>query len=137
MIQDAHPIRSGIPDHYAAKYRIDVIVAATTWNVNMERFPSGFGGQSASNVQARTGVGLGLITFPAGMRVRGAKAGYSAPSSADASQRTVHVSTINEAAGTATLTIKDDTGAVAEPVAPTSATSFDSTIWVELDLETV
>jgi hypothetical protein len=140
MIADAHPMRSGVPDCYRALYRIEVLVAATTWNVNLERFPSGFTGANvaAAPQQVRTGAGLGTITFPAGMRVRGANANYSPPSNADASQRTVHVCDIDETLGTALLVLKDDTGAIADPVAPTALPApNDSWILVELTLETV
>lgn len=135
MIQDAHPMRTGFPDSYVALFKIDVVVAATTWNVNMDRFPSGFGGQSAANVQSRTGVGVGSITFPPGMRVRGAQAQVSPPTAAAASYRTANVCNINEAAGTAQIMITDGgllgaSPALADPV-------VNSIIWAELDLETV
>lgn len=138
MIQDASPIRCGVPDAYSALYKIDVLVAATTWNVNLERLPSGFTGANVAGAptQVRTGTGIGVITFPAGMRVRGYNANYSPPSNADASQRTVHLAAINETLGTAAV-ILENAGTTADPVAPTSATSFDSTIWVELTLESL
>lgn len=140
MIQDASPVRDGVPDSYLAHYRIEVLVAATTWNVNLERFPSGFtgAGVAPNPQQVRTGVGLGTIRFPAGMKVRMANAGYSAPDNVLANQRQAFVSDIDEAAGTALIVIATAAGVASDPVAPTAAPApNDSWIWVDLTLEAV
>jgi hypothetical protein len=130
MIQDAHPMRSGVPDCYVAKYKIDVVVAAATWTVNMDRFPSGFGAPGAGQ-NAFSATGIGLITFPPGMKVRNAHASVSAPTTTVADQRCADVVAINEAAGTASIAISDRAvPALANPV-------INSIIWVELTLETV
>lgn len=140
MIQDASPVRDGVPDSYLAHYRIEVLVAATTWNVNLERLPSGFTGAgiSPNPQQVRTGVGLGTIRFPAGFKVRMAKAGYSAPDNTLANQRQVYVTDIDEAAGTALIVVATVAGAASEPRDPTALPApNDSWIWVDLTLETV
>lgn len=130
MIQDAHPVRSGIPDCYQAKYKIDVVVAATTWTVNMERFPSGFGAPGA-NQNAFSATGVGLILFPPGMKLRGSKASVQTPGVTAAEQRDAAVCNVSESAGTASIVITDR-------AAPTLANPvINSVIWVELDLETL
>jgi hypothetical protein len=131
MIQDAHPVRSGIPDHYKAIYKIDVVVAASTWTINGERLPSGF--NAGGNAFSSTGVAA--IVFPAGYKVRGAKAMVAAPTAAVASYRTAHVAAISEANGTANVVITDGglggaSPALANPI-------VNSIIFVELDLESV
>ncbi|MET0414114.1 MAG: hypothetical protein ABW217_22585, partial [Polyangiaceae bacterium] len=70
MIQDAHPVRSGVPDCYQAKYKIDIVAAASNWAVNQERLPPGFAGATPNTPNAFVGTGLGRITFPQGFRVR-------------------------------------------------------------------
>jgi hypothetical protein len=131
VIQDAHPMRSGVPDCYVALYKIDVVVAASTWTVNSDRFPSGFG--AGSNVFGSTGVAN--IVFPPGMKVRGAQAQVSPPTAAAASYRTANVCNINEAAGTAQIMITDGGLLGASPALANPL--INSIIWAELDLETV
>ena len=127
MIQDAHPMRSGVPDSYDALYKIDVVVAASTWTVNSDRLPSGFG--AGTNVFSATGIAN--IVFPAGMKVRCANAGVSAPTTTVGDQRSAEVVNINEAAGTAQIAITDRaTPSLANPV-------INSIIWARLTLETV
>jgi hypothetical protein len=127
MIQDAHPIRSGIPDHYKANYKIAVTVAASTWTVNDERMPSGFG--AGTNVFSATGIAN--LIFPAGQKVRGARASVAAPTAVIGSARHAQVTTINETLGTCQVMITDlAVPALANPI-------VDSIIFVELDLETV
>ncbi len=131
MIQDAHPVRSGIPDHYKAIYKIDVVVAATTWTINGDRLPSGFnaGGNAFSST------GIAALVFPAGYRVRGAKASVHAPTTAVASQRSANVAAINETNGTANVVITDMGLLTASPALANPV--INSIIFVELDLESV
>lgn len=127
MIQDAHPLRTGVPDGYEALYKIDVVVAASTWTVNADRLPSGFG--AGSNVFSATGIAN--IVFPAGMKVRDARASVSPPTTTVGDQRSADVVNINESAGTAQIAITDRAvPALANPV-------INSIIWVQLTLETV
>lgn len=141
MIQDASIIRDGVPDSYKAYYRIEVLAVTGPWNLNKDRVPSGFNGAGAvaGGFDVRTGVGLGAITFPAGFKVRCAKAGYSSPAAVNAAnQRQVFVSDIDEAAGTAALVVTTAAGVISDPLAPTALPApNDSWIWVELTLETV
>lgn len=142
MIQDASPVRDGVPDSYKAYYRFEVLALAGPWNLNRDRLPSGFAGAGtgpADGVNGRTGVGLGAFTFPAGMKVRMAKAGYSSPAAVNAAnQRQVFVSDIDEAAGTGAFVVTTSAGVISEPLAPTALPApNDSWIWVELTLETV
>jgi hypothetical protein len=132
MIQDAHPLRSGMPDGYVALYEIDIVVAATTWTVNQERLPSGFGGATAGSSNAFSATGVGALTFPAGMKVRGAKGNVDSDSIVAANQFHCFVTNINEAAGTCNFVITT-TGAPTVLANPT----LNSTVYVELDLETV
>jgi hypothetical protein len=127
MIQDAHPVRSGVPDHYKALYKIAVTVAASTWTVSDERMPSGFG--AGSNVFGSTGIAN--LVFPAGQKVRGANAHIAAPTAVIGSARLAQVCNINEAAGTCQVMVYDAaTPSLANPI-------VNSTMFVELDLETV
>lgn len=76
MIQDAHPVRSGIPDGYKALYKITSVVAASNWAIDQDRLPSGFGGVRDPNTglptaNAFVSTGRGRISYPQGMRVRG------------------------------------------------------------------
>ena len=130
MIQDAHPLRSGMPDGYVALYEIDIVVAATTWAVNQERFPSGFGGLAGSS-NAFQATGVGALTFPAGMKVRGAKGNVDSDAITGA-QFHCFVTNINEAAGTCNFVITT-TGTPTVLANPT----LNATVYVELDLETV
>jgi hypothetical protein len=131
VIQDAHPVRSGIPDHYKAIYKIDVVVAATTWTINGERLPSGFNaGGNAFSAQ-----GIGNLVFPAGYKVRGAKAIVVPPTTAVGSYRTAHVAAISETNGTANVVITDGGLLGASPILQNPV--VNSIIFVELDLESV
>lgn len=132
MIQDAHPLRSGLPDGYQAKYKIDIVTAASTWTVNMERFPSGFGGATALTTNAFAAPGRGTLTFPAGMRVRGFKAACDHKNVANGTQVLVFPGNINETTGTLDIltTLTTAASTLANPTA-------GDVIWVELDLETV
>lgn len=131
MIQDAHPLRSGIPDGYQAKYKIDIVVAATTWTINTERMPSGFSGVSAASFNARSNTGLALLNFPAGQRVRGVKCHLESKVVTGAGNFHTFPANINETAGTMNVIIT--TVATATLADPTAGT----VLWVELDLETV
>jgi|SRR4051812_13874420 hypothetical protein len=127
MIQDAHPMRSGVPDCYVAKYKIDVVVAATTWTLNSERLPSGF--NAGGNVFISTG--RADLVFPAGMKVRGARAMVDNKAVTAAGQLDATLVNINEAAGTCSLIVTDRaTPTLANPTA-------GSVIYAELDLESV
>lgn len=138
MIQDAHPLRSGVPDGYEALYRIEVTAGSSSWLVNVDRLPSGFSGAgvAGNERQVRTGVGLGTITFPPGTKVRGAVGCYSCPNNTLANQRQVFVTDIDEAAGNAKLVLATPAGAAGDPADPT-ASANDSWIFVKLSLETV
>lgn len=131
MIQDAHPVRSGVPDCYQAKYKIDVVAAASNWTVNTERLPPGFSGQTPTNPQVRTGTGVGTITFPAGYRVRSSDIHVEAKVVTGANNFHAFLNNINEAAGTANVVIT----AIATSTLTDPTTG--AVIWAELDLETV
>lgn len=142
MIQDASPVRDGVPDSYRAYYRIEVQAAAGPWNLNLERLPSGFSGNGtgpANGVNVRTGVGLGAIRFPSGMKVRMAHASVSSPTGVDAAgQRQAFVTDIDDVNGTALVVVTTAPGVISDPVAPTALPALnDSWILVELTLETV
>lgn len=139
MIQDAHPLRSGSPDGYMVLYKIECLAPTGPWNIVTERMPSGFSGTSATSFNVRAATGLGLIRFPPGFRVRGAKGSFSAPDNAIANMRNVFVTDVDEVAGTAAIGLAANNGAAfADPPAPTAAPApNDSIIFVELDLETV
>lgn len=130
MIQDAHPMRSGVPDCYRALYKIDIVVAATTWTINQERLPSGFGGVSGGS-NARSNTGLAALTFPAGMRVRGVNCALESDVVTGAGNFHTFPANINEAAGTMNVIITTvATATLADP-------TLNATLWVELTLETV
>lgn len=135
MIQDAHPVRSGVPDCYQAKYKIDIVAAASNWAVSVDRFPSGFGGvvngagQLTQNAFVSTG--LGRITFPAGMRVRSSDIHVEAKVQTGAGNFHAFLNNINEAAGTADIVVT----AIATSTLTNPTTG--AVIWAELDLETV
>jgi hypothetical protein len=135
MIQDAFPVRSGTPDGYLAFYEIDVVVAASTWTLNKQRMPSGFNGAGvAPGADASNGfvsTGRADFTFPAGNKVRGANASVDSKGVTGA-QAFAFVANINEAAGTFSV-ITTLTGAPATLANP----AVNSTIYVELDLETI
>lgn len=127
MIQDAHPMRSGVPDCYVAKYKIDVVVAATTWTLNGERLPSGF--NAGGNVFISTG--RADIVFPPGLKVRGARAMVDNKAVTAVAQLDATWANINETAGTASLIITDKaTPTLANPTA-------GGVIYAELDLESI
>lgn len=131
MIQDAHPLRSGIPDGYSAFYKIDVTVAASTWTVDKARFPSGFGGGTAAGDNAFAGTGVGVISWPAGLKVRGSKVAVDSRG-ATGTQVLGWVTNINETTGTANI-VFTSTAAPATLANP----PVNSVIYIELDLETV
>lgn len=120
-------MRSGVPDCYVAKYKIDIVSAAATWTVNNERLPSGFG--AGSNVFVSTG--RADLVFPAGMKVRGARGAVDNKAVTAAAQLDVFPANINEAAGTLSLIVTD--GATPTLTNP----STGSVIYFELDLESL
>lgn len=130
MIQDAHPVRSGVPDCYRALYKIDIVSAGATWTVNMERFPSGFGGAGAAQ-NAFVSLGRGDVVFPPGMRVRGATAELDNKAVTAATQFDVNWANINETLGTASLIVTDRATPTLQN--PTNG----SVIYAVLELETV
>lgn len=134
MIQDAHPVRSGVPDLYQAKYKIDIVAAAATWTVNLERFPSGFGGttQSPPTSNAFLATGQGRLTFPPTMKVRGAKGWCDHKNVANGTQVLVFPGNVNEANGTIDIL----TTLTTAPSTLANPTNGD-VIYVDLDLETV
>lgn len=130
MIQDAHPMRSGVPDCYRALYKIDIVSSGVTHTVNMERFPSGFGGV-AGGTNAFVSTGRMDITYPPGMRVRGAQASVDSKL-LTAAQFNAEVVNVNETAGTASIIVTDST---ATPALANPATG--AVVYAELVLETV
>lgn len=131
MIQDAHPLRSGIPDGYVAKYEIDIVAAGVTHTLNQERLPSGFTGVGGTS-NTFAGTGLNQIRFPPGMKVRGATVVVDRRNTVAANQINSWVANIDEVNGAAVVvtTINSAPTALADP--PTGAV-----IYVSLDLETV
>lgn len=132
MIQDASPMRSGVPDLYVALYKIDIVSSGVTHNVNLERFPSGFGGILPGSQQAFVSAGRMDVSFPIGMKVRGANVNVDAKAVTAAGQVLAWVDNINEALGTASIitTLNSAPTVLANP--PTN-----SVVYLELDLETV
>lgn len=107
MIQDAAPVRSGLPDGYDAHFKID-IAAGPVGNIDLRRLPSGF-------TATRTGVGLYNVTFPSCFAVRQASVTVDAQSVVAANQLDGYPANINANAGTATLVILTPAGALADP----------------------
>src|SRR5262245_618342 len=134
MIQDAHPIRSGIPDCYVARYKIDIVVAATTWTVNTERFPSGFGGttQSPPSTNAFVATGQGRLTYPPGMRVRGVQICCDHKNVANGTQVLTFPGNVNETNGKVDFltTLTTEPSTLANP-------SAGDVVYVDVTLETV
>lgn len=134
MIQDSHPVRAGIPDHYKALYKIDIVAAAATWTVNMDRLPSGFGGLTGSplNTNAFAATGRGTLSFPQGLKVRGVKAHCDHKNIANGTQVLVFPANIDETAGSMAIL----TTLTTAPATLANPTNGD-VIYVELDLESV
>lgn len=137
MMQDAYPLRSGVPDGFDLLLKITVAVAASSWLLDTERLSPGVVSGAAAvtpgglNVFAATGIAS--IAIPSGYRVRHASASVSAPTSTVADQRDASFtfSTALETAGQLGLIITDRaTPSLANPV-------VNSTIWARLTLETL
>lgn len=122
MIQDAFPVRSGIPDHYLAKLKIDV-AAGPVYVLDQTRLPPN------QFTVTRTGVGAGNVTFPPGMKVKGT-GGTVDSKLVTAAQFDAWLTNINEAAGTCNIVIVSVAGALADP-------AVGAVIYADLDLETV
>lgn len=142
MIADAHPVRSGVPDCYVARLRVNVVVLNSNWTLDTDRLPSGFSADgaltgAAGQTNVRNGVGIGGLLIPAGMRVRGVQTNYTNPTLAAASFREVQVAALNETTGRLQFQVLNAAGAQTDPVAPTSTTSNDSCIWIDITLETI
>lgn len=132
MIQDAHPVRSGVPDGYRALYKIDIVAAAATWTVNQERLPSGFEGATANSNNAFVATGRGTIRFPAGMRVRGVQVCVDHKNNANGTQVLAFPGNVNETLGTMDIL----TTLTTAPSTLANPTNGD-VIYAELMLETV
>lgn len=132
MIQDASPIRSGIPDHYRAVYKITVVNAANDWQLDQSRLPSGFSGRTPGSSQCALGsAGRGRITLPTGLIVRGVSA-HADRFSVTGTQQNVFLGTINLVDGVIDFMLTPTT-------APSTLTDplVGTVIYIGLDLETV
>lgn len=107
MIQDASPVRSGLPDGYLAHFKVDYLTAGTTYTLDTRRLPSGFSVTRASQ-------GLLNVTFPTCFAVRWIGGGVDPKVTTDAAQCNVGPININPNAGTMQVIIQP---AIATPVA--------------------
>lgn len=108
MIQDASPVRDGIPDGYIAHYKID-IGAAQAGTLDTRRLPPGFTAvYSGSN-------GIYNIGFPAAsfLAVRSPGANVDVQSTTNTNQINAMVVNINLTAGTAQVVCLTNAGAAA------------------------
>lgn len=101
MIQDASPLRCGIPDGYDAYYKLDV-AAGPVYNLDMRRLPSGF-------LATRNAAGLIDVTFPTCFAVRWQGGGVDTKTNVVgvANQLDLYPVNINPAAGTMQIRITD------------------------------
>jgi len=101
MIQDAHPLRSGLPDGYIAWYKLTVS-AGPVYTLDTARLPSGF-------TATRNAAGLIDVTFPTGFNARWNGGGVDTKTNVVgvANQLDVYPVNINAAAGTMQVRITD------------------------------
>lgn len=101
MIQDAYPMRGGLPDGYVAHYKLDV-TAGPAYTLDMRRLPSGF-------TATRNAAGLIDVTFPSCFAVRWYGGGVDNKTNVVGvtNQVDVYPVNINPSAGTMQVRITD------------------------------